>query len=81
MTENDSGKKSCEGNVFYTRKSDGTADLTFETAITDFPYEVVAMTQAKNFTYECTNDFIGVDPTPGEEKACWCDSYNNQWVN
>jgi hypothetical protein len=71
----------CPGYMFYTQKSDGgQGDLLFEDALQQYPFHILTPEVAsKGFT--CDNDGVGLDPVPGQQKACWCDATKTAWVD
>jgi len=67
--------------MFYTQKSaGGQGDLNFEDAIQNYPFHIMTPVEA-NKGFNCNSDDVGLDPVPGQAKACWCDSSNTAWVN
>jgi hypothetical protein len=67
--------------MFYTQKSaGGQGDLNFEDAIQNYPFHILRP-EVANKGFNCNNNDIGLDPVPGQQKACWCDSSKTAWVN
>jgi hypothetical protein len=75
------GDFKCDGYMFYTQKSEGgQADLLFEDAIQNYPFHILRPEVARK-GFNCNNEFIGLDPVPGQQKSCWCDASKTAWVN
>lgn len=71
----------CNGYMFYTQKSDGgQGDLLFEDALYNYPFHIIRPDIAAQ-GFNCNNEDVGLDPVPGQQKACWCDPSKTAWVN
>ena len=79
--ENEDKNLTCNGYMIYAQKSaGGQQDLLIEEAVQNYPFHILRPDVASR-GFRCNNDDIGLDPVPGQQKACWCDNSKTAWFN